>query len=168
MLAAAFRRIQARAGAFAEQSKRHGYDDKAQTADVVHDEPPGIVGNRQMIEILHDRRPRGRNARNAFEERVEGVGVVARQVQRYRRHESDHDPSETRNRKRLLPVQPTGFDTQEAQAASHDQGDTDRQQIVARRLPFAASDSDHEGNQEGEREEQDQNTEIMPDHPHIM
>ena len=66
---------------------------------------------------------------------------MARQVQRHRRHEREHDPREPGNGERLLAIEPTRIDAQEPQRRSDDKRNADGQQIVRRRSPLSARKS---------------------------
>lgn len=76
-----------------------------------------------MIEIDDDACARGGQTRHAVEQGIEVAEVMARQVQRHRRHEREHDPRSRRrelNGERLLAIEPTRIDAQEPQRRSDD------------------------------------------------
>ena len=112
MLAASFRSIQARSDALAKQPERQRHHDQSQPSQQMKHKAEHVVGVRKMVEIEHDRGPRGGQPRNGIEQGVEVHGIMTREIQRDCSYKSKHDPRQTRYRKRLLPIQATGLDTQ--------------------------------------------------------
>ena len=168
MFATTLGHVQAGSSAFAEQTERQRHHDKTETAQQVHHETPHVVGVRQVIEIDDDAGACGGQTRHAVEQGIEVAEVMARQVQRHRRHEREHDPREPGNGERLLAIEPTRIDAQEPQRRSDDKRNADGQQIVRRRSPLSARKSRDERHQQSKAGEENEHAEIMADDPNVV
>ena len=168
VLAAALRRVQARARAFAEQAERQRHHDEAEAAQQVHHEAPHVVGVGKVVEVEDDAGTRGGDARHAVEQRVEIAGEMTREIQRDACHAREHDPRETGHGQRLLAAEPAGLDAQETQARAEDERDSDGQQVVRGRFPLTACDSRGQRHEQRDGGEEDEHAQIVPDDAYVV
>ena len=80
VLAAALRGIQRRIDRTPEQAQRQSDNDNALTADALHGETPRIIGDRHMVDILHQRTARRGPRAHSLEHRIEHAAIMARHI----------------------------------------------------------------------------------------
>ena len=80
VLAAALRGIQRRIDRTPEQAQRQSDNDNALTADALHGEAPRIIGDRHMVDILHQRTARRGPRAHSLEHRIEHAAIMARHI----------------------------------------------------------------------------------------
>ena len=80
VLAAALGGIQRRIDRTPEQAQRQSDNDNALTADALHGEAPRIIGDRHMVDILHQRTARRGPRAHSLEHRIEHAAIMARHI----------------------------------------------------------------------------------------
>ena len=80
VLASALRRIQRRINRTPEQAQRQSDNDNALAANALHGEAPRIIGDRHMVDILHQRTARRGPRAHSLEHRIEHAAIMARHI----------------------------------------------------------------------------------------